>query len=81
MNLWKFFRAQYLDLSFYEGQRIKKDGSAYEPTALVSFASCLHSQEKLKNKNLCNGQGRSVLEKRLEYHPSSVNNIHLIIGN
>jgi len=36
----------------------KKDGSAYEPTALASFACCLHSREK--NKNVIH-QPRSVV--------------------
>ena len=42
----------------------KKDGSAHELTALVSFASCFHSQEKKKNiKMSFTGLGRSVLEE------------------
>lgn len=36
----------------------KKDGSVYEPTALASFACCLHSRKK--NKNVVH-QPRSVI--------------------
>ena len=41
----------------------KKDGSAHELTALVSFASCFHSQEKKNIKMSFTGLGRSVLEE------------------
>ena len=40
----------------------QKDGSVYEPTALASFASCLHSREK-KFKMLLSSLGRSLLEE------------------
>ena len=43
----------------------KEDGSAYEPTALASFACCLHSREK-KIKMLFTSLGQSLLEQTVK---------------
>lgn len=47
----------------------KKDGSAYEPTALASFACCLHSRKK--KKVLFTSLGQSLLEQTMKPCPWS----------